>query len=56
MVYLQGMSHEFQVNVINAFYNKFWNQISKIQILKFCFWQLKKNGGYKFLIRYFFSD
>ena len=23
MVYLQGMSHQFEINVINAFYNKF---------------------------------
>ena len=23
MVYLQGMSHQFAINVINAFYNKF---------------------------------
>ena len=26
MVYLQGMSHQSQINVISAFYNKFWNQ------------------------------
>ena len=29
MVYLQGMSHQFEINVINAFYNKFWNQYGK---------------------------
>ena len=23
MVYLQGMSHQFEINVINALYNKF---------------------------------
>ena len=23
MVYLQGMSHQFEINVINIFYNKF---------------------------------
>ena len=23
MVYLQGMSHQFEINVINSFYNKF---------------------------------
>ena len=29
MVYLQGMPHQFEINVINAFYNKFWNQFGK---------------------------
>ena len=28
-VYLQGMPHQFERNIINAFYNKFWNQIGK---------------------------
>ena len=29
MVYLQGMSHQFEINLSNAFYNKFWNQCDK---------------------------
>ena len=29
MVYLQVMSHQFEINVINAFYNKFLNQFGK---------------------------
>ena len=29
MVYLQGMSHQFEINVINAFYIKLWNQFGK---------------------------
>ena len=30
VVYLQRMSHQFQINVINAFYNKFWNQFGEL--------------------------
>ena len=28
-VYLQGMSHQFEISLSNAFYNKFWNQCDK---------------------------
>ena len=30
MIYLQGMSHQFQINVINPFHDKLWNQFSKL--------------------------
>ena len=30
MVYWQGLSHQFQINVINAFSIKFWNQFGKL--------------------------
>ena len=29
MVYWLGMSHQFEINLSNAFYNKFWNQCDK---------------------------
>ena len=29
MVYLQGMSHQFEINAINVFYNKFGNHFGK---------------------------
>ena len=47
MVYLQGMSHQFQINVINTFYNKF--AIGLVNFLNvFCFWHLKKAEALRF--------
>ena len=45
MVYLQRMSHQFQIDVISAFYSKFWNQFSKLFFLVFSFWHLKKTDA-----------
>ena len=54
MVYLQGISHQFEIDVINAFYNKFWNQFGKFfkrsWLFAFGIW---KKGGFTFLICYF---
>ena len=54
MVYLQGMSHQFEINVINAFYNKFWNHFGKFfkRSWFFCFWHLKKRRLYVFNLCY----
>ena len=55
-IFLQGMSHQFEVNVIIAFYNKFWNQFGKFfkhsWFFAFGIW---KNEGFTFLICYYFS-
>ena len=54
MVYLQGISHQFEIDVINAFYNKFWNQFGKFfkrsWLFAFGIW---KKGGFAFLICFF---
>ena len=54
MVYLQGISHQFEIDVINAFYNKFWYQFGKFfkryWFFAFGIW---KKGGFTFLICYF---
>ena len=56
MVYLQDMSHQFEINLINAFYNKFWNQFSKFFKRSSCFaFGIWKSEGYMFLICYFFK-
>ena len=48
MVYLQGMFHQFEINAINVFYNKFGNHFGKFlkRFLVFCFWHLKKRRLY----------
>ena len=53
MVYLQGISHQFEMNVINAFYNKFWNQFGKF-FKGSCFFAfgIWKKGGFAFLIHF----
>ena len=53
MVYLQGMSHEFEINVINAFYIKFWNPFGKF-FKRSCFFPfgILKNESFTFLICY----
>ena len=54
MVYLQGMPHQFEINVINAFYSKFWNQFGKFPKHSWFFaFGIWKNGGYTCLICYF---
>ena len=55
MVYLQGMSHQFQINVINAFYNKFWNQFGKLfkRSWFFAFDIWKKRRRYVFNLLFF---
>ena len=54
MVYFQGMYHQFEINVINAFYNKFWSQFGKFfkRSLIFAFGVWRKNEGFTFLICY----
>ena len=58
MVYLQGMYHEFQINVINAFYNKFWNQFGKLfkRSLFFTFDIWKKRRQYAFNLLFLVSN
>ena len=61
MVYLQEMSHQFQINVINEFYEyfeilKFWSLVNFLNDLGFLLLTSEKNGDYTFLICYFFSD
>ena len=65
MVYLQGMSHQFQINVINAFYNKFWNQFGKLfkrsWFFAFDIWKNRRLYVFNLLflvinIYYFFND
>ena len=55
-IFLQGMSDQFEVNVIIAFCNKFWNQFGKFfkhsWLFAFGTW---KNEGFTFLICYYFS-
>ena len=55
MVYLQGMSHQFQINVISAFYNKFWNQFGKLfkRSWFFAFDIWKKRRRYVFNLLFF---
>ena len=54
MVYLQGMSHQFQINVINTFYNKFAiGLVNFLNVLGFLLLTSEKNGGDTFLICYF---
>ena len=55
MVFLQGMSHQFQINVINAFYNKFWNQFGKLfkRSWFFAFDIWKKRRRYVFNLLFF---
>ena len=50
MVYLQEISHQFEINVINAFYNNFWNHFGKFfkRSRFFSFWHLKKRRLYVF--------
>ena len=53
MVYLQGMSHQCEINVINTFYNKFWQiLVTLLNVLGFLLLASEKKG-YKFLICYF---
>ena len=50
MVHLQGTSHGFEINVINAFYNEFWNQFGKF-FKRSCFFALgicKKTKALRF--------
>ena len=59
MVYLQRMSHQFQINVISAFYSIFWLKISLVNflnILGFLLLTSEKNGCDTSSICYFFSD
>ena len=55
MVYLQGMSHQFQINVINAFYHKFWNQFGNLfkRSWFFAFDIWKKRRRYVFNLLFF---
>ena len=54
MVYLQGMSQQFQINVVNVFYNKCWNQFGKLlNALGFLLLSSEKNRCNTFLICYF---
>ena len=48
------MYHQFEINVINAFYNKFWSQFGKFfkRSLIFAFGVWRKNEGFTFLICY----
>ena len=51
MVYLQGISHQFEINVIYVFYNNFWNYFGKFfNVLGFLLLASKKNGGFTFSI------
>ena len=58
IVYLQGMYHEFQINVINAFYNKFWNPFGKLfkRSLFFTFDIWKKRRRYVFNLLFLVSN
>ena len=52
-VYLQGMSHQYEINVINTFYNKFWQiLVTLLNVLGFLLLASEKKW-YKFLICYF---
>ena len=54
MVHLQGMSYQFQISVINTFYNNFEiNLVNFLNVLGFLLLTSEKNGGYTFLICYF---
>ena len=55
MIYLQGMSHQFQINVINPFHNKLWNQFSKLfkRSWFFAFDIWKKRWRYVFSLLFF---
>ena len=55
MEYLQGMSHQFQINVISAFYNKFCNQFTKLfkRSWFFAFDICKKRRRYVFNLLFF---
>ena len=55
MEYLQGMSHQFQINVISAFYNKFCNQFTKLfkRSWFFAFDIWKKRRRYVFNLLFF---
>ena len=57
MVYLQGMSHQFQINVISAFHNKFWSQFGKLfkrfWFFAFDIWKKRRQCIFNLL---FFSD
>ena len=49
MVYLQGMSHQFQINVINAFYNKFEiTLVNFLNVLVFFLLASKKTNALRF--------
>ena len=53
MVYLQGISHQFEISVINAFYNKFWNRFGKFFKRSWFFaFGIWKKASFAFLICY----
>ena len=58
MVYLQEMSHQCQINKINASYNKFEISlvVNVLNVLVFLLLTSEENGGDSFLICNFFSD
>ena len=54
MVYLQIISHQFEIDVINALYDKFWNQFGKFFKRSWFFaFGIWKKGSFAFLIFYF---
>ena len=58
MVYLQEMSHQCQINKINASYNQFEISlvVNVLNVLVFLLLTSEENGGDSFLICNFFSD
>ena len=55
MVYLQAMSHQFPINVVNLFYNNYWNQFGKVfkRSWFFAFDIWKKRRRYVFNLLFF---